>query len=157
MPDIKKDAIREEDIREFAELLLDEDDRFYVPPEIIPEGFAVEWKRQTVLGKRMPDQNSYEMGLAKRHWEPVSLTAHPTFRALVPKHFDGDTVENEGMILMIRSKIWSDKSKQIQEYKARSQLQDKMAQIGQSGPGEAPRTVQVLRRSYEAPVEVPND
>ena len=148
--------IREEDLRDIMSAVMDEEDKFYVSPEIIPDGFSVEWKRMTVLGKRTPDQNTYEMRLAKTRWEPVSLAAHPGFRRLVPKNYDGDTVENEGMILMIRPTEISKKVKQIQEYKARSQLNDKMAQLNQTVPGQAPRAVQVVRQSYEPPIEVPD-
>lgn len=160
MPDIKKETprgaqIREEDLREIVTAVMDEEDKFYVPPELIPDGFSVEWKRMTVLGKRTPDQNTYERNLAKTRWEPVSLAAHPSFRKLVSKSFDGDSIENEGMILMIRPTVISEKVRQIQKYKADSQLKDKMAQLGQAGPGEAPRRITELSKSYEPTLEVP--
>jgi hypothetical protein len=151
---IRNGSIRDEDIRALVDTVLAEDDVFYVPPHIIPDGFSVEWKLLTILGQRMPNQNSRDARLAKTKWEPVSLAAHPSFRALVSKDYQGDSVENEGMILMIRPKEITEKVKQIQKYKADAQLQNKLKQVGETGSGEAPRAVQVVKRSYEPNIEV---
>lgn len=149
--------MREEELMELVENVLEEDDPFFIPPDMIPEGYSVEWKRQTVLGARAPNQSSYEVKLARTRWEAVSISTHPSFGKLVPASYDKDVIEKEGMILMIRPKEITDKVRQIQTLKAQNQLSQKMAQLSNAGNGEAPRKVQSLNKSYAPAVQVPND
>lgn len=149
--------LREDEIAELVDAVLQEDDPFRVPQEMIPDGFTVEWKRQTVFGARAPNQSSYELNLAKTRWEPVSVATHPSFKKLVPSNFTGDTIEKEGLILMIRPKAITEMVEKIQKDRANHQLQQKLAQLGATESGEAPRKVLGIKRSYEPTVEVPND
>lgn len=149
--------LRDDEIAELVDAVLQEDDPFRVPPEIIPEGYVVEWKRLTVMGARAPNQTTYELNLARTRWEPVSISTHPSFKKLVPPSYSGDTVEKEGLLLMIRPKAISDKVKEIQKARADNQLQQKLAQLGATEAGQAPRQVISVKRGYEPPVQVPND
>lgn len=159
MPDPKNKApgpLREDEIADLVDAVLQEDDPYRVPAEMIPDGYAVEWKRMTVLGARAPNQATYELNLARTKWEAVDVNTHPSFKKLLPNSYEGSTIEKEGMLLMIRPKAISDKVKQIQEMKAKGLLNDKLAQLGNSGSGEAPRKVLGVRRSYEPNMEIPD-
>jgi len=149
--------LREDEIADLVDAVLQEDDPFRVPPEIIPEGYVVEWKRQTVMGARAPNQSTYELNLARTRWEVVNIDTHPSFKALLPPGFTGQTIEKEGLILMIRPKAISDKVREIQKARADHQLHQKLAQLGQTESGQAPRQVLGIKRSYEAPVEIPKE
>lgn len=162
MADIKKASeskvpgpLREDELAELVDAVLQEDDPYRVPPEMIPDGYAVEWKRMTVLGARAPNQASYELNLARTRWEAVDVNTHPSFKPLLHASHAGTTIEKEGMLLMIRPKAVSDKVREIQKMKAQSLLSDKLAQLGNAGNGEAPRKVIGVRRSYEA-MEIPD-
>lgn len=148
--------MREEDLAELIDVVMNEDDPYYVPDEMIPEGYSLNWKRLTVHGKRMSNQATYERDLARTKWEPLNVDEHPEFR----KHFhipEGEnTVENGGLLLMIRPKQITDKVLEIQKLKAQQQLSTQLKKTGETGAGEAPRKSLGLKRSYES-VEVPND
>lgn len=154
-PKANPGPISEEELMDLVEAVLTEDNPFFIPPEMIPDGYAVEWKRKTVFGAPAPNQASYEVNLARTRWEPVSLSTHPSFKPLLPSGYDKDSVEKEGMMLYIRPKAISDKVREIQKIKADNQLSQKMESVGQTGSGEAPRVVTKFKRSYEA-VSVPD-
>lgn len=149
--------LRDDEIADLVDAVLQEDDPFRVPPELIPEGYVVEWKRVTIMGARAPNQSSYELTLARTRWEAVNVDTHQSFKKLLPPGYTGQTVEKEGLILMIRPKVISDKVKEIQKARADNQLHQKLAQLGATEAGEAPRKVLGVKRSYEPNVEVPND
>lgn len=149
--------LRDDEIADLVDAVLQEDDPFRVPPELIPEGYVVEWKRMTVMGARAPNQTTYELNLSRTRWEAVNVDTHPSFKKLLPPGYNSQTVEKEGLILMIRPKAISDKVKEIQKARADNQLQQKLAQLGATESGEAPRKVLGFKRSYEPNIEVPND
>lgn len=147
--------ISEEELLYLVDAVLNEDNPFHVPPEMIPDGYAVEYKRKTVFGAAAPNQVSYEVSLSRTRWEPVSLSTHPSFKALVPESYDKDTIEKEGMMLYIRPKEISEKVAKIMQAKADSQLNQKLASIGATESGQAPRVITKLNRSYES-ISVPD-
>jgi hypothetical protein len=149
--------LRDDEIADLVDAVLQEDDPYRIPPELIPEGYSVEWKRLTVMGARAPNQTTYELNLAKTRWEAVNVDTHPSFKKLLPPGYTGQTVEKEGLILMIRPTAISEKVREIQKARADNQLQQKLAQLGATESGEAPRKVLGVKRSYEPNVEVPND
>lgn len=140
---------RAEEIRKHNEgLSFNEEDRFFVHPASIPEGWAYEWKRKTLWGKEDP---AHEVELARLGWEAVPASRHPE---LMPKG-DHATIERDGLILMERPKVLNDEAHASSLRKARAQVRAKEAQLSQTPDGTLPRdedarTKPVIKKSYEA-------
>lgn len=94
-----KSALREEEPRETAPRKVRKrklgTDKFWIDPDIIPDGVTYEWKRQTVLGYEDP---GYQVELAENGWEPVMAERHPHY---MPPGYSGP-ITRDGMILMER-------------------------------------------------------
>lgn len=129
-------------------------DKFYVPPELIPAGWVVEWKRKSVLGKI--EEADYEMDLAEGGWKRAKPDKFP---GLVPDGYQGDTVERGGMILMLRPKHMKDEALKLDKEEAMNQVRDKLSEVGMTGQGELPRRVQSFHREYDRPAGrvIPDD
>lgn len=121
-------------------------DKFYVPPESIPKGWVVEWKRKSVLGKM--EEADYEMDLSDAGWKRATPKQFPM---LVPPDFQGNTVERGGMVLMIRPKHMKDEALKLDKEEALDQVRDKLSELGGTGVGELPRKVQTFHREYDRP------
>src|ERR1700742_4174503 len=73
--------------------IIGQDDKFYIPAELIPAGWAYEWKAMEIVGK----PNGYHMVAQKRlGWRPVDSSRHPE---LVPEDYAGPIVK-DGLMLM---------------------------------------------------------
>lgn len=121
-------------------------DKFWVPPESIPKGWVIEWKRRSVLGK--VEEADYEMDLSDAGWKRASPKQFPM---LVPEGFEGNTIERGGMVLMIRPKHLKDEALKMDKEEALDQVRDKLSEVGMTGSGEAPRRVQAFHREYDRP------
>jgi hypothetical protein len=115
--------------RRMAELeehgsLDDSADKFFIPPNIIPDGWSYEYKQFTVLGKEDP---SYQVFLRQKGWEPVPADRHPE---LMPLGHSGGTILRDGMILMERPLAATEKAKRRDYQTARDQMRQKEEQIG---------------------------
>ncbi len=119
-------------------------DKFFVPPDLIPKGWAVEWKRKSVYGK--PEEPDYQMDLAEGGWKYADPKI---FHSLVPEGYEGRHVERGGMVLMIRPKHLSDESIKLDREEAANQVKDKLSEIGMTGQGEMKRVVSTFAREYE--------
>lgn len=119
-------------------------DKFHVPPELIPKGWCVEWKRTSCLGK--PEEFDYEMDLYESGWKRADPK---TFHTLVPEGFTGDTVERGGMRLYIRPSHQKKESQRLDRMEAENQVRDKLEEIGMTGGGEMDRKVYSFDRGYE--------
>lgn len=135
----------------------DGQDKFYVDPSIIPEGWAYEWKRRLLLGAEDP---SHMVELARNGWEPVPLNRCVGHQAMMPSGWPGATIERDGMILMERPAEVVEESRQMQNYLARKQVRDKEAQIAGTPDGTMTRDHEKVRPSikkgYEA-IPIPGD
>lgn len=128
---------------------MDGDDKFYIPPEIIPDGWEYQWKRHTLLGKQDP---SYEVQIATKGWEAVPCSRHPF---MMPEGHAGQTIEREGMILMEIPKEVADGMRAKELRKARAQVGDKEKQLGAAPPGQFergthPNTRPSINKSFES-------
>lgn len=107
------------------------DDEFFIPPRIVPEGWAYEWKRHTLLGAQDP---SYQVQLARGGWDAVPVTRHPE---MMPDNYTGgESIERKGMILMERPLEISARARANELRKARSQVQQKETQLRGAPAGE---------------------
>ena len=122
-------------------------DRFWVDPQIIPDGWSYEWKRKTIWGKEDP---AHEVELSRQGWEPVPATRHPQ---MMPKG-NWQTIERDGMILMERPKVLTDDIHRDNLRKARLQVKAKEAQLTQAPDGtfdrDDPRVRPSIKKSFEA-------
>lgn len=129
-------------------------DNFYVDPNIIPDGWSYEWKTRTVLGKEDP---AYQVALARTGWEPVPADRHPVY---MPKDYAGKTIERDGMVLMERPLEITRDIQNIDQKRARSQVQIKEEQLNAAPQGHFdrdadPRTRAKIVKSYE-PMQIPD-
>lgn len=134
----------------------DASDRFYVNPDIIPDGWAYNWKRVAIVGKPDP---SYEMATARQGWESVPAQRHSE---LMPHGYMGDTIDIEGLRLMERPKQIDDMRRTQDQRDAKNQIRIKEQQLGNAPPGtlqreDAKGRSQVrLNKSYEN-IPIPKD
>jgi hypothetical protein len=137
--------------------LEDATDTFFVPPDIIPDGWTYEWKRKSVFNKEDP---AYAVQLARDGWEPVPLKRCKKHRAMMPTNWDGETIEQHGMILMERPEEITQAYRDIELRKARAQVRQKEAQLSASPDGtftrDDPRVAPKIKKSY-SPVMVPDE
>lgn len=141
-------AKRAAELREHGSLD-DGEDKYYIDPKIIPDGWSYEWKTFTVLGKENP---SYQVSLAGKGWEAVPRTRHPE---LMPANHRGETIEREGMILMERPLEITQEAQNRDKRAAREQVRSKEQQLngapsGQFARDAHPQTKANIKKSYEA-------
>src|ERR1700744_203638 len=127
----------------------DGEDKFYIDPRIIPDGWSYEWKRHTLLGKEDP---SYQVSLAHKGWEAVPRSRHPE---MMPDNYRGETIEREGQMLMERPMEITMEAKARELAKARGQVRDKEGQLGGAPAGQFERNnkdapLVKISKSYEA-------
>lgn len=151
---VSKDAIRtagraENDPKRKSRIRYDDEseDRLYVPPHLIPEGFTVEYKRHSIL--LQPEKVSNIIHLQQQHWQYVSIKAMPQFAELMPMGYSGDTIERDGVILMIRETYLCEEAHQDDYDKAREQVDQKTKQLGGAGANEFKRNDPIIRKTYE--------
>lgn len=161
-PEMRLEDSRAAAQRRAAEILghigdLDEGtDEFYIPRDMIPDGWDYEWKRRTVQGQEDP---AYQVALARTGWTPVPVKRHPE---LMPANWTGMTIERKGQVLMERPKEISDRVRQLDDRRARNQVRAKEQQLAAAPPGTMekefsdPRTRPQIKKSYEA-MPIPKD
>lgn len=147
---VRAAGVREEGIRNNDRKT---QDKFYVNPKNIPDGFVVQWKRTSVMGK--PEEGDYFLDLEDAGWKPAPISQFP---GMMPASWKGDTIERGGQILMIRPKELEDEARRREKYEANSQVHDKLREIGMTGAGELDRKVTAFKRTYEngAGIDVPD-
>lgn len=129
-------------------------DEFFVPKEIIPEGWTYEWKRRLLLGQEDP---SYQVALARMGWDPVPASRHPE---MMPTNWKGATIERKGLVLMERPTEIVDEARRIEYMRARKQVRDKEAQLSGTPDGTMTRdhaqTRPKISKSFES-VPIPKE
>jgi hypothetical protein len=143
-------ALREESLRNAVDRGSNEQDAFYVPPELIPEGWAAEWKATHVMGMEL--DAAYQAEMQRNGWVPAPVSI---FKKMRPAGFIGKTIEQGGQMLMIRPKELSDRQKAKDNQNAKNLVQSKLQSLGMTKQGELDRKVQVVKKSYEA-MEIPD-
>jgi hypothetical protein len=142
---------RAAELRDHLGSVEDASDEFYVPLDIIPDGWVYEWKRKLVAGAEDP---TYQVQLARAGWEPVPAARHPE---MMPKGRYA-VIERKGMLLMERPKEIVDEVRRLEHARARNQVRAKEAQIAGTPEGtltrDDPRVAPKIKKGYEPiPVE----
>lgn len=116
-------------LADFADVKRDVDDEknhLFVPPEIIPDGLTVEWKRMMVFNK---EDKKHRAELHRAGWRHI-----PSNTSGFSEHFAsfvaGDIFEYEGLTLMYRPKKMSDQARADDTKRAGAVVQAKMEEIG---------------------------
>lgn len=94
-PDVRTEAARSTPRRQRTIRGGAVQDKFYVPPELIPAGMSWEWKRVATYGASDP---SYDVFVRGQGWEPVD--AHQV-SSMVPDGHVGAVIR-DGLMLMER-------------------------------------------------------
>lgn len=121
------------------------EDKFFIPPEIIPDGYSVEWKRMETLGK---GDDFYLMGLEEQGWQPATIDMGKLGQ-IVPAEYKQKTIVRDGLMLYIRPIELTKEARQEDLEIARAQVSDRFSQLGLTPNGQAPRQVTALKREYE--------
>ena len=160
-PPIREESPRERAARRAAEVRgnigdMDEGiDEFYVDQNLIPDGWSYEWKMKSVMGQ---EQNSHQLALARKGWEPVPTSRHPSY---MPSGSTNPIIERKGMVLMERPKELTEEANSIELRKARQQIRTREAQLnsapeGQFGRDNKGAPLAKINTSYEA-MPIPKD
>lgn len=129
-------------------------DKFHVPQDLIPNGWVVEWKRESCLG--MFEEADYQMDLQEAGWKFADPKVYHT---LVPEGYTEKVVRRGGMVLMTRPSHMKKEAQRLDREEAVGQVRDKLTEIGMTGSGELPRRVQAFNRDFDRPAGrmVPED
>lgn len=103
-------------------------DRFFVPPEVIPEGWTYEWKRETLLG--MPD-TAHMQNMSANGWSPVMAETHPGL--FMPNDYKGP-IRRDDMILMERPAELTEEARREEQQAAKALMQAQKEQLGYALP-----------------------
>ena len=146
-------AARAAEIRQHGGGLDEGTDEFYVPPNIVPDGWTYEWKRHKIWNQEDP---SYNVQLRREGWDPVPLHRDADHEAMMPSGWEGQTIERKGMILMERPKEISDEMRRIEQKRARDQVRTKEAQLAGAPDGtftrDDPRVRPNIKKSFDMPI-----
>lgn len=149
-------ARRAAEIRDSLKGSLDDGtDKYFIPPEEIPDGWTYEWKRVSVMGK--VDHN-YQNSLLRMGWEPVPVSRHPD---RMPMGWTGP-IEIDGLMLMERPAELTEEARKIELRQARQQVRTKEEQLNNPpSPGQFERankdnSLVKIRKSHE-PMPIPKE
>jgi hypothetical protein len=159
-PAMREESSRERAARRAAEIMgnlpdSEDADKFNVA-SLQPDDFTYEWKMRTVTGKEFPQQ---QIELAKYGWEAVPASRHPE---LMPRGWTGQTIEQEGLVLMERPKVITDKIKARDRANALAPIQNMKEKLAGVAPGQFARvdahgnTNVKVAKAY-TPVDIPGD
>lgn len=134
----------------------DSEDKFYINPEIIPEGWSYEWKRHTTFGKEDP---AYQVSLRRTGWDPVPVYRHPE---LMPAKWNqSDAITRDGMVLMERPMEITIEARERDRKNARDAVRQKEQQLrgapaGDRSPFEPNDRAFQIKKSYEPLIPSPD-
>lgn len=137
-------------------------DRLRIPADKIPEGMALQWVTDSVLGQSMAQHRAV---FERTGWTPVHQEDFGgRFDGMFMTKGAPGEINVEGLVLMARPKEYSDKANKAERAKAREQLAIKERALrGGDLPGvtldaQAPNALQSnkINRSYER-IAVPED
>lgn len=121
-------------------------DEFYIPKDIIPDGWTYEWKRHTIWNQEDP---AYTVQIAREGWEPVPSSRHPQ---MMPSNWDKGTIERKGMMLMERPTEISEEVRRIEQKRARDQVRIKEAQLSGTPEGTMDRVKPTISKKFDMPI-----
>ena len=121
-------------------------DEFYIPKNMVPDGWVYEWKRHTIWNQEDP---AYTVQLAREGWEPVPVSRHPQ---MMPSNWEKSSIERKGMMLMERPKEISDEVRRIEFRRAREQVRIKESQLSGTPDGTMDRVAPSIKKTFDMPI-----
>ncbi len=153
MDSVARAAQRAQEILGDADSLDTGSDKYYIDPDIIPDGWDYQWRRKEVYGKEDP---SYMVNLKRMGWEEVPAARHPE---MMPGGYRG-AIERDGLVLMERPMEITHRARASELREAQRLVRAKEEQLGHAPAGQFERDHQNVRprikKSY-SPVEIPGD
>lgn len=138
---------------EHIDTLPDGQDKFYIDPSKIPDGWTYEWKRWATVGKEDPQ---YQVALQQTNWTAVPANRHPE---LMPTGFKGATIDIDGMRLMERPEMITNWQKERAKQAAEAPVKGIRAKLGSAPAGHFERGTHpgapVAVKSGWTPPEIP--
>ena len=123
----------------------DEDDKYHIYPEEVPEGISYEWKRVSIYGQ---EDKSHQVKLRQMgYWQPVAGRTHPRFGFI-----DDQPIVIDGLMLMERPIELTEERLDREKKKANSQVSGQMKALemgGKDGQLEGRQTR--VKRTMEIP------
>lgn len=123
-------------------------DEFYVPQDIIPDGWTYEWKRYSTFNQI---DSSHIRELERKGWAFVPATRHPQMMAIGD---NGNIILRKGLVLMERPTEIVDEARYIERKRAADQVRAKEAQLSGTPEGTMTRDHDKARpqikKSYES-------
>jgi hypothetical protein len=152
-PQVREPSSREAAEKRTLEILSNFDvgesgaDKFAAPPA--PDGWEYEFKRRTVYNQEDP---AYQISLSRTGWQAVPASRHPGEMPLGGNH---QTIERDGMVLMERPKMISDRVRERDRKMARDQVRVKEQQLSTAPDGQFERNSDArtrpnIKKSFEA-------
>lgn len=139
---------RAEELRGHLGDVVDGTDDFYIPHDVIPDGWTYEWKRHSIYGAEDP---TYQVALLRSGWSNVPASRHPE---MMPHNTNSHTILRKGMVLMECPKEIIDERKDFELRKARQQVRTKEQQLAGTPDGTLTRdhaeARPKIKKSYEA-------
>ena len=147
--DLERAKRRADEIRGHLGGDLDEGtDEFYVPKDIIPDGFTYEWKRYSTFNQI---DSSHIRELERKGWAFVPSTRHPSMMAIGD---NGNIILRKGLALMERPTEIVDEARLIERRRAADQVRSKEQQLSGTPEGTMTRdhakARPQIKKSYEA-------
>ena len=109
-------------------------DDFYIPPDIIPDGWTYEWKRHSILNEQ---QDIYLNERRRFGWDFVPAKRHVE---LSPIGWTGDLILRKGMVLMERPVEVTEYIKSHDRKAARDLIKVKEDQLSAAPSGQFERS-----------------
>lgn len=115
-------------LRDVSEYVEDQGlDRLHIPRDMIPAGFDLQWITVSVFGQPQPQHRAR---FERKGWVPVhSEDWDSRFRGMfLPESHEGE-IEVDGLVLMARPMVFSDKARRIDQRNAQERTQIKERQL----------------------------
>jgi hypothetical protein len=140
-PDMRPEDPREAAAKRSAEILaqlgdnFDEQDDFFVPPELIPDGWTYEWKKWSVHNQ---EDAGYVNSFLRTGWSfvPADRVGHEMF---IPSNWKEKIILKKGMVLVERPTEICELVKNRMLKQARDQVRIKEQQLNEAPPGTLDR------------------
>lgn len=133
------------------------EDRLFVPPEIIPDGMTYQWITDSIFGQQQPLRRAK---FERKGWLPVPAERHPG--RWMPMDYKGE-INVDGLVLMERPAEFTRRAQEHERRKAREQVWIKEQQLRGGDVGttldshhRSAQNFNHIRKSYER-FEVPDD
>lgn len=143
---IRRESEDRVDIDAFLDAM--EEDPLFISPELVPDGFTVEWKTTHIMGQPIDTvESGYTSNLALGGWMPCPVEIMPS---LVPPGYEKPYIERPGNILMIREAKHTKRVHDEAIKRSREHMNDKVAQMYDTPKGTMDRFVNKFETSTEA-------